>query len=181
MACPDSAPLSEACWLVVTCFYFGVFYKPRTFFLILVVLPAPVSSARVHLQPIRCLDNAGTSSWRKDALVQLALQVLQVLEKTGLVGSVTAFRAPQQYTQSGAFPQPADGWMEWEHLRAGLPEFAGDAIIIHWLRQRGSIGGSTGRALYRGLQRVMDLGALGALRGIPPCGEGGGTLHLRST
>lgn len=136
---------------------------------------------RIPRQPIRCLDHAGISSWRRDELVELAVQVVKVLEQSGLVGSTTAFRTPQQYSEPGGFTQPTDGWMEWEQLRGGLPEFTGDALIIQWLRQVCSLDdhSSTGRVLYRGLQRVMDLGALGALRGRP-CGEPGGVLHLRA-
>ena len=115
----------------------------------------------------------------RNQLVEVAQQVVQVVQEAGLLGSPNAFRMPQGSSQHGAFSQPPDGWLEWEQLREGLPEI-GDAIIIAWLTQKGSLAGDTGRVLYKGLQRVMDLGTLGALRGIP-CGEGGGILHLSTT
>lgn len=114
----------------------------------------------------------------KADLLEVARSFVKVIERCGLVGSSTAFRTPQQYAPSSKLVQPADGWLGWEPLRTYLPEFAGDAIIIAWLRQSGSLAGDTGRVLYRGMQRVLDFGALGALSGIPP-GDDGGILHLR--
>lgn len=129
-------------------------------------------------QPLRCFEQAGTSTMRRAELLELATNFVGVIEQSGLVGSSTAFRKAQQHGTQKTLLQPDDDWMGWEPLRTHLPEFAGDAIIIAWLRERGSLVGDTGRVLYRGMQRVLDFGALGALSGIPP-GEDGGILHLR--
>lgn len=129
-------------------------------------------------QPFRCLEMAGTAAFLKAQLLDVAKGIVRVVGESGLVGSSLAFRMPvQQATQDG-LEQPSDGWVGWEPLRAHLPEFAGDALIVAWLRSRGSIIGDTGRVLYRGMERVLDLGALGWLSGIPS-GEDGGTMYLR--
>jgi len=63
----------------------------------------------------------------RNQLVEVAQQVVQVVQEAGLLGSPNAFRMPQGSSQHGAFSQPPDGWLEWEQLREGLPEI-GDAI-----------------------------------------------------
>lgn len=141
-------------------------------------LVCPPVSLTSSEQPFRCLEQAGTTSFLKPKLLSVAKGVVQVVEQSGLVGSSLVFRMPQQDAAAGGLGQPSDGWLDWEPLRAQLPELAGDTIIIAWLRARGSLIGDTGRVLYRGMERVLDLGALGWLSGIP-CGENGGTLHLR--
>lgn len=130
------------------------------------------------VQPIRCFEQAGTRAFNKPDLLAMAKGFVKVIEQCGLVGSSLAFRRPQETDPQKGLSQPADGWMDWGSLRECLPEFAGDAIIIAWLRRTGSLVGETGRVLYRGLERVLDLGALDWLSGIPT-GEHGGTLHLR--
>lgn len=129
-------------------------------------------------QPIRSLEQAGTSALNRPGLLAMAKGCVKVIEQSGLVGSSMVFRRPQEPDPQTGLSQPALGWVGWELLRDQLPEFAGDAIIIAWLRKTGSLIGDTGRVLYRGMERVLDLGALDWLSGIP-CGENGGILHLR--
>lgn len=120
------------------------------------------------------------SGLRKPQLVSLAKACVEVVREAGLVGSPIAFRHPVRSTQDqqpGMFPPPETVWLEWETLRGQLPEIS-DNIIIQWLSDKGSLKGSTGRVLYRGLQRVLDFGALGGLFGLPP-GDSGGLLFLK--
>lgn len=112
--------------------------------------------------------------------VTLAKGFVAVLKQTGLVGSAIAMRLPPGLATPDDLIQPSDGWLGWEALRPGLPEFMGDTVIVAYLRRKGSLVKETGRALYRGLERVMDLGAVAGLYGVP-CGELGSTLHLRMT
>lgn len=114
----------------------------------------------------------------RDTLLDMAKGCVKVVERSGLVGSSMVFRRPQESDPKLQLSQPADGWLDWKSLREHLPEFSGDCIIIAWLRKTGSIVGETGRTLYRGMERVLDLGALDWMSGIP-CGENGGTLHAR--
>lgn len=115
-------------------------------------------------QPLRCFEQAGTRTFNKPELLAMAKGCVRVVQRSGLVGSSLVFRRPQQADpDSGLTTQPSVGWLNWEALRDHLPEFAGDAIIIAWLRKTGSLVGETGRVLYRGMERVLDLGALGWL------------------
>jgi len=124
---------------------------------------------------------SGVSKFLKAQLVTLAKTCVEVVREAGLENSPIAFRHPVLPTPSTqqpvTFPGPETAWLEWETLRGKLPEF-GDNIIIRWLTEEGSLKGSTGRVLYRGLQRVLDFGALGGLNGVP-CGANGGLLWLR--
>lgn len=124
---------------------------------------------------------AGVSKFCKAQLATLAKTCVEVVREAGLEGSELAFRHPVRAIpaphQPGAFPPPETVWLGWEALRENLPELS-DNIIIRWLKEKGSLKGSTGRVLYRGLQRVLDLGALGGLVGVP-CAVEGGPLHLR--
>ena len=120
-------------------------------------------------------------SLSKDRLVDLARACMEVVRDCGLVGSPIAFRAPVSSNPAAAqLPDqspPETDWLEWETLREYLPEL-NDHIIISWLSSKGSLRGATGRVLYRGLQRVLDLGALSGLKG-KPCGFNGGILWLK--
>ena len=124
---------------------------------------------------------SGVSKFCKAELATLAKTCVEVVRQAGLEGSELAFRHPVMAApaphQADTSPPPETVWQGWEALRDNLPELS-DNIIIEWLRNRGSLKGSTGRVLYRGLQRVLDLGALSGLVGVP-CGVGGGVLHLR--
>ena len=123
------------------------------------------------------------SKFCKAELATLAKTCVEVVRQAGLEGSELAFRHPVMAApaphQAGTLPPPETVWQGWEALRDNLPE-ASDNIIIKWLRNRGSLKGSTGRVIYRGLQLsiVLDLGALSGLVGVP-CSVGGGVLHLR--
>ena len=121
------------------------------------------------------------SGFRKAQLVTLAKTCCEVVREAGLEGSPLAFRHPVRSTpqppQPGTSPPPGTVWLAWEPLRATLPELS-DNVIIKWLKDKRSLKGSTGRVLYRGLQRVLDFGALGQLSGSP-CGVDGGLMWLR--
>ena len=124
---------------------------------------------------------AGVSKFLKGQLVTLAKTCVEVVREAGLENSPIAFRHPVLSSSSNQqppmFPGPEAVWLDWETLRGKLPEF-GDNIIIKWLTYESSLKGSTGRVLYRGLQRVLDFGALSGLNGVP-CGANGGLLWLR--
>ena len=136
---------------------------------------------RLNTLAFRCLEMSGVSKFCKEQLATLAKACVSVVRAAGLEGSSLSFRHPvmsnQQTQQPASFPLPGTVWQKWEELREKLPEIK-DNIIIRWLTDQGSLKGSTGRVLYRGLQRVLDLGALGGLVGVP-CGVSGGLLWLR--
>lgn len=121
------------------------------------------------------------SKLNKDELVVLIRRTIKVLHQCGLVGSPIAFRAPvlsnPPAPPPGTSPPPETAWLGWKTLREYLPEIS-DNIIVAWLSNAGSLKGTTGRVLYRGLQRVLDLGALGGLTGSP-CGDNGGLMWLK--
>lgn len=121
---------------------------------------------------------SGVSKFCKAQLATLAKTCVEVVREAGLEGSSIAFRHPVMATpaphQPDTFPPQETVMQCWETLRECLQEIS-DNIIIRWLTERGSLKGSTGRVLYRGLQRVLDLGALKGLVGAP-CGDDGGIL-----
>ena len=138
---------------------------------------------RLENQMFRCMEMSGLSGFLKAQLVTLAKACIEVVTDDGLAGSATAFRQPRSSsppeTQPGTFPPPETISHGWQSLREFLPEI-NDSIIISWLRSKGSLKGDTGRVLYRGQERVLDLGSLGSLFGAPS-GEEGGLLWLKFT
>ena len=84
----------------------------------------------------------------------------------------TASSTPQE-TLRRRMPQIPDPllWVnDWQDLRDDLAEMH-EVTIVAWFRKHFPMVGATSRVLYRGMQRVMDLGAVHSLRGVP-CGYG---------
>lgn len=112
--------------------------------------------------------------------MELATKVVRVVTRARLIDSELATRQPLRrasqeerlVSRLPGLPRPECWVNDWEALKLHLPEM-GEAVIVAWFQQ-GSPQldiGLTSRVLYRGLQRMMDLGVLRGLRGVP-CGLG---------
>ncbi|CAM9880628.1 unnamed protein product, partial [Ectocarpus fasciculatus] len=134
-----------------------------------------VAQLREFLSVFRCLDNAGTSGYLKGPLAELAQQVVAMIKKCGLLNSNQAFRHP--VPDLGSFkdkermvmpdlPGPCSRINGFQHLQQHLPEMS-KSVILQFLQQVNPISGEGSRVWYRGLQKVMDMGNLNRLWGVP--------------
>ena len=139
-------------------------------------------------QPFRCLESSGVGAFNKHKFVEMARAVVDVVSKASLVNTDLAMRPPVKSctttveTLRRRLPElpAAECWIhDWEILRSDLPQMS-EATIMAWFQRRSSLQvdiDEASRVLYRGLQRMMDLGALKGLRGVP-C-KRGNILWLR--
>eukprot|EP00904_Undaria_pinnatifida_P003200 jgi/Undpi1/12881/HiC_scaffold_7.g02547.m1 len=141
-----------------------------------------------RLYPFRCLESSGVGAFNKHELVEMARAVVDVVSKASLVNTDPAMRPPvKSRTTTGEtlrrrLPDllAAECWIhDWEILRSDLPQMS-ETTIMAWFQRCSSLQvdiEEASRVLYRGLQRMMDLGALKGLRGVP-C-KRGNILWLR--
>ncbi|CAM9908416.1 unnamed protein product [Ectocarpus sp. 6 AP-2014] len=134
-----------------------------------------VAQLREFLSVFRCLDHAGHSAYLKGPLAELAGQVVAMIKKCGLLNSNQAFRHPvpdlssfqdKERMAMPELPGPRSRIRGFEHLQQHLPEMS-KSVILQFLRQVNPISGEGSRVWYRGMQKVMDMGNLNRLWGVP--------------
>ena len=128
------------------------------------------------MQVFRCLDHAGTSSYNKTRLVELAGMIVSTIESCNLRNRSVAFRIPLpdratfEDKERNLLPDlpPPQMWVtNWEIVRDFVPEIS-RSVIISFLATVNPVADENSRVSYRAMQRVMDMGNLRRLWATRP-------------
>ncbi|CAN0356168.1 unnamed protein product, partial [Scytosiphon promiscuus] len=134
-----------------------------------------VTRLREFLSVFRCLDNAGTSGYNKNLLCTLATDVVRLIRNSGVIGENLAFRHPipdlrlfgeKEKATMPELPAVCLRITEWVALRRYLPEIS-KSVIVGFLQEVNPLASEDTRVWYRGEQRVLDMGNLSRLWGVP--------------
>lgn len=145
---------------------------------------APPSLYNLPMQLVRGLERSGVTGEKKDQLVALADKVRQVLGSLRIEDNDMLLRRPPEHTTREAIlarrmpniPSVHAWNTDLSRLRPHLPAVS-EAVIVDHLSSTESTS-TMSRRYYRGMRRVLDLGSVKGLWGIP-CPRSGGILWLR--
>ncbi|CAM9923246.1 unnamed protein product [Ectocarpus fasciculatus] len=139
-----------------------------------------VNQLKSALGSVRGLERAGVSGENKATLVNLAQRVVEVMGGLSVTDDNLLFRSPVEVATHAEtldrempdLPDEAEWLKDHMELREVLPELSETVVIDHLSTKDTSVNRRS-RNLYRGMQRVMDLGCLDGLEGVPPPPFGG--------